>query len=164
MVVAAVVTVASVISRGSRDSRRDDALAFHAIDAGAIRSIDATPTIAELRIASDPEGANISIDGISRGPAPLTLRLPVGAAIEIWAESPGHQQVRRSVTVTASPAVVWLALPRIIDTVAPLSSDMPSTTTPLKRDRSAPRDGRKKPESSGSGSGSDSAFTPNDVL
>jgi hypothetical protein len=149
-------------SRDSHDAQREGSPRTAAVkDTGSTQSIDVPPAMSALAIVSAPDDAEIFVDGVSKGRAPLNLPLRVGAEVELRAELPGHALANRSVTVTATPTTVRLDLPQLVDAgVAP--QPVPLTVTPPGRAGS--HGDRQRPQGSTTGSGSDSEFTTNDVL
>ncbi len=130
-------------------------------DASPAISVDAASAMSALAIVSDPDGAVVSVDGVPKGRAPLNLQLPAGAKVEIRAELPGRDPVRRPVVVTATPATVRLELPLAAD--AGSAAGTPPATVPPRGGRDAGRGDRKRSAGSAAGRGSDT-FSPNDVL
>ena len=58
-----------------------------------------TPIVAELKITSEPEGAEVSVDGKDRGKTPVTVKkLPYGSH-EIAVRMMGHDRVNKTVEV-----------------------------------------------------------------
>ena len=119
-----------------------------------------------LAVVTTPDGAEVFIDGESKGPAPLNLRLPVGAAVEVRATAPGHLAASQSVTVSARPATVRLTLAEVADAGAPQPPTTQSghSSPPGGTRTRGARHGRDRGKGSGSGSGSNQQFNPNDVL
>ncbi|MEM7447129.1 MAG: serine/threonine-protein kinase [Myxococcota bacterium] len=61
------------------------------------------PSRVELRVSTDPAGAAIFRDGIWVGDAPLTLEgLPLGQAVRLRANLPGHRDVSRTIRTDSS--------------------------------------------------------------
>jgi serine/threonine-protein kinase len=157
------IAVTFSLSRGSPDARREGSPRTTAvIDTGSTQFIDAARATSALAIVSDPDGANITVDGVSKGRAPVTLQLPVGAAVELRAELPGHALASQSLTVAMTPTTVRLDLPQLVDAgVAPQPVPL---TVPLTGGRDGSHGDRQRPQGSTTGSGSDSKITASDVL
>jgi len=166
---AAGVAIAIAMSGGSTSTADDPTAAAPRttvmVDAGATR-VEAPPAVSALAIITSPDGAEIFVDGASKGTAPLNLQLPVGATVELRAEAPGRSPATRSVTVEASPATVRLDLPMLVDAGPAESAPavQAPTETPSKSGGSHDRKRRRRGSGAGTGSGSDEGFNPNDVL
>jgi len=158
------IAVTFSLSRGSPDAQRDGSPRTTAvIDTGSTPFIDAAPAMSALAIVSDPAGASIFVDGVSKGRAPLNVQFPTGAEVELRAEMPGHALASRSVTVAGTPTTVRLDLPPLVDAVV-APQPVPLTVTPPKGGRGGSHGDRQHPQDSTMGSGSDSKFTTNDLL
>jgi hypothetical protein len=70
----------------------------------------AAPATSAIAIITEPAGAAITIDGATRGTAPVNIAAPVGSEIEIRAELPGHAPAIQRAKVGAEPATVRVAL------------------------------------------------------
>ncbi len=68
------------------------------------------PATSAVAIVTEPSGAMVTVDGVSKGPAPLNVAAPVGAEIEVRAELLGHAPAVERVRVTAEPGTVRLGL------------------------------------------------------
>lgn len=180
-VVSLAVVLVVVYTQISREGASGSAPGTTIVDAGATAPLHAAPATSSLAIESEPPGATISVDGVPKGRAPLKVQVPVGTDVEIRAELPGREPVRRSVPATATPATVRLELPPTgagaampAATAPPPSnsapaatatppSTSPSTAIPPKGGRDGGRVERRRSAGSGAGSGSDT-FNANDVL
>jgi formylglycine-generating enzyme required for sulfatase activity len=69
-------------------SRRFQATAGEAVDLGLVRLV---PIDGRLAVASDPNGATVTVDGVFRGTAPLELDLAPGATYEVTVSMAGRR-------------------------------------------------------------------------
>jgi serine/threonine-protein kinase len=103
VVIAAVVTTVVMLSGGSAAVKKRNAVVAPppppvAIDAGI--EIDAAPEAEtlEVTIAIDPPGATVQVDGVDKGPAPVTLKLVVHDHFtEIVASAPDYDDKKITV-------------------------------------------------------------------
>jgi len=160
--VALAVIIALSVSRG-----RDDAGTAGTAAKRSTTPDAATPAVAPaasaLAIMSVPTNAEIFVDGVSKGRAPLNLQFPVGTSVEVRAELGGYVASSKTVRIEATPATIQLELPAI--DVAPPDAGVPVVVTP--KDKPKPRTTKPKKDpgkGSDAGSGSGSNFDPNDVL
>ncbi|MCS6946553.1 MAG: PEGA domain-containing protein, partial [Steroidobacteraceae bacterium] len=73
---------------------------------------------AELRVRSDPSGADVTVGGVFKGRTPLTVPLPAGASYEILVVRPGYRPWSRSVAAAAGARLdltprlepIWVSL------------------------------------------------------
>lgn len=73
----------------------------------------ADPGVATLVVRSRPAGAFVSVDGKSKGRAPITLKLEPGAQIALAARARGYLSRSKQVTVEPGSSTVTLALPTL---------------------------------------------------
>ncbi|MDD9824519.1 MAG: SUMF1/EgtB/PvdO family nonheme iron enzyme [Gammaproteobacteria bacterium] len=76
------------------------------------------PARAELRLASDPPGAAVSVDGRYRGAAPLRLSLEAGKAHRLLLLKPGHRAVTKTIRPGAGQEALTVSLPALAGLVA----------------------------------------------
>ncbi len=57
--------------------------------------------MAEVTLSSDPEGAEVRIDGVPKGVSPLTLPLQVGSTVWLRLDLPGHEALEQAIEVSA---------------------------------------------------------------
>jgi len=170
---AAMATVAAIgvwsgSSGNNREGAKTAARETLVVDAGAPPRAEPAAAASALAIVTIPDGAEVFVDGVSKGSAPVNLQLPVGAQLELRAESPGHSAATRSVTVGASPATVRLELAELMDAgaQAPPETTQPAAT-PADKKGSGSHERKRHRHGAGEGSGrgsNDETFNPNDVL
>jgi len=71
------------------------------------------PARAELRLASDPPGAAVSVDGRYRGAAPVRLSLEAGKAHRLLLLKPGHRAVTKTIRPGAGQEALTVSLPAL---------------------------------------------------
>ncbi|MCA9674427.1 MAG: protein kinase [Myxococcales bacterium] len=111
------------------------------------------PTTA-LAIVSDPGGAEVFIDGASRGREPVNETVQVGSTLVVRVELPGYLPAEKTVTVSNGPQSLRLALeavPALDAAVAPADAPRGGTGDSVAR---PPHRERPRPPGTGSGSGS----------
>lgn len=169
---AAVASVAIVVvlfaTRGGHDDTSTPAVSKTVVADASVGARDAAAAMSALAVITNPDGAEVFVDGASKGQAPVNLQLRVGARVELRAEAPGREPATQSVTVSATPATVRLDLaPVTVPATVPPDAGATHTTPPLDQGshggRTSP--GHKRTgHGSGQGTGSGSDFNPNDVL
>ncbi len=106
------------------------------------------PASSALAVITDPPGAVVVIDGVSRGPAPVNVGAPVGTTIEVRASLAGHVDAIERVTIGADPATVRLTLAPHIDAGPPVDASAvvdaapPIDAATRRRDRKPPTSGQ----------------------
>ncbi len=65
----------------------------------ALTGLSQSDDRAQLRVATDPEGAMVSLDGILQDAAPITLKDMTPGPHLVVAEKPGYSEVRRTVSL-----------------------------------------------------------------
>jgi hypothetical protein len=135
------------------------------LDASAPRT-DTSPSTSALAIVTQPGGAEVFIDGISKGRAPLNIELPVGKKIELRAESSGYAPASRYVTIEPIASAIRLDLTPLIDagTTAKPMATQPIKPPPKREDKTHGRKRDGSGDRPGAGVGSNQSFSPNDVL
>ncbi|MDW8246188.1 MAG: PEGA domain-containing protein, partial [Sandaracinaceae bacterium] len=117
----------------------------------------ASARMASLRIETMPVGAEVRVDGVTRGNAPLEVQLPEGGEVKIEAFLPGHRVAASTIQVKAPMRPLRLtleALPYRLEVrsvpdralvrvgnrqlKAPASVTLPRPTAPLRISASLP--------------------------
>ena len=136
----AVVVVGAVVASSGGGS---EAAAPPSATPGDTKPV--TAATSEIVIITEPAGAAISVDGVPRGVAPVSIAAPVGTEVEVRAELVGHAVVRQGLTVTAKPATVRLTLPPLVDATAVVDAAIPVDASASRR-RSRPEVGGFDPD------------------
>ncbi len=115
-----------------------------------------SPATSALAIVTEPAGAMIFLDDVSKGVAPLNLTVPVDAEVVIRAELDGHVSTREAVRVGAEPSTVRLQLAVVpVDAgsvvAEPVATDRDEKRAGSRRKRS--RDAQREPETAADRSG-----------
>lgn len=106
VVIAAVVTTVVMLFGGSEvikehRQRRQIAIPPPAVrDAGPAVELDAAPEVETMEVAirTEPPGADVQVDGVDKGPSPVTLKLVVHDHFtDIVASAPGYDDKRITV-------------------------------------------------------------------
>ncbi len=120
----------------------------------------ATPTAAMLEITTDPTGATVRVDGISKGTSPLKVSVARGSRVVVDAELAGYQHASRTFSIASAEPSVTLALAALptIASDAGVADAVVTATTPDARGPSKPP--RKVPSSTRTTPGT---FNPNEV-
>lgn len=94
--------------------------------------VASSPALAFLRIAVDPEGALVLVDGLRSGTAPISLELAAGEHI-VRAEKEGYESLVWSVNLSAGSreTLTGQMIALTGATTAPAPSDTPPPTPPL---------------------------------
>ncbi len=79
-------------------SRRLQVTAGEAVDLGLVRLV---PVDGRLAVASDPTGATVTVDGVFRGTAPLSLDLAPGATYEVTVSMAGRRAFTTGVEISS---------------------------------------------------------------
>ncbi|MBA2541383.1 MAG: serine/threonine protein kinase [Deltaproteobacteria bacterium] len=152
--IAIAVTVIFVGTRGS-----DGPAASPARPDAAI-----APTTATLTITSVPEGAEIRVDGVGRGSAPVRIEIASGTRVSVSARREGFQSISQTVYMAAANQTLALALvaaPTVIDAgvaEATIDAPVPTTEKPIKPTK--PTKPAKPTTTNGS---TTTPFNPNEV-
>jgi serine/threonine protein kinase len=169
-VVVAGGAVAALVVASNGESA--PALSTPAASLEAQAAADAQPSPAnpnDIRIVSDPPGASVSVDGVTKGTSPLTLSLEPGQRVVIRGELDGHRADEETLAVKSEPQTVHLLLPivpvdaGVVDAAVAKSDDSPSSRH-RRRDPSSSKSADTqskdtKPDAKKKGSG----FDPNDI-
>ncbi len=150
-IVAAAAAASVILLAMTRQSSDEPRAAQASIDAGS------EPVSSELRVTTEPRGANVTIDGTSRGPSPVTVRVARGARVEIIAEHEGYSTSTQ--VVTADQDVREVSVSLVTNRVTPGIDAGIADAAPTKSPRPA-RPPTKPPRSGSDGSAS---YNPNDV-
>jgi serine/threonine-protein kinase len=133
--------------------------------------VDAAPLarMSALAVITEPSGAEVFVDGSSKGASPVNLSLAVGSDALVRAESPGFASNEQQVHVAHDPGTVRLTL-LALDAGVPPASEQASTKTGKAKRKGEGRnseDGHTQTTADpGTGSSSGSSkprFDPNDV-
>jgi serine/threonine protein kinase len=114
---------------------------------------DAALAMSSLAIITEPPGAEIFVDGVAKGAAPVDVSLPVGAEVVVRGVLDGYSPANEAVRIGNAPATVRLVLPAL-PSVAP-----PDALPPVAPPKSGKGKRRKQPRND-----SEDGFDPNDVL
>lgn len=181
VVAGAVVAISLVVKRSDKNSDTETARSTAAVDATVARSDAATPpsiatpSTSALAIVTTPDGAEVFIDGVSRGRAPLNVEMPVGKKVELRADASGYSAATRSIAIETTPQTVRIDLAPLIDagtTTSPVTPPHTSTTAKASSGKNTDKRGETQhgqkhgtsAGSAGASTGSDQGFSPNDVL
>ncbi len=152
--IAIAVTVILVGTRGS-----DNPAASSARPDAAV-----VPTPATLTITSVPEGAEIRVDGVGRGSAPVRIEIASGTRVSVSARREGFQSTSETVdmgTANQTLALALVAAPTVIDAgVAEATIDAPAPTTEKPIKLTKPTKAAKPTTTNGSAA---TPFNPNEV-
>ncbi len=152
-----VAAVVAVMSRGDDAPSRRGTHPTAATTSDAARLLDAGAASSALAVISEPTGAEIFVDGVAKGTAPVNLQLEVGSEVEVRADLIGFVSARQSTRIAAAHGTLRLELTRIVDAGVP--PDAPKSSKPPK----TPKPKRGAPDA-GTGTTRGSAFNPDDVL
>ena len=168
---------ALLVAKGGDDKPRTAAQVPSVADAApAAEPVKATTTV---RIETEPTGADVRVDGVARGAAPIDAQLAIGAAVTVRAELPGYGPVEERVRVEAGLAPRRLTLTPLPDAGSIATSAAPDAgvgdapSGERKKGKGKEREGGK-PKGNGEGTGAGTAstgngsgqpgFNPDDVL
>lgn len=171
MIVAAMLGIGSAVAGGVYvATRKTDAT--KSASEGQRGSGEASPTpqppVAPktLTINTEPSGALVRVDGVDRGPSPVTLNVESGQRIAIEADATGYDRSTQTVTVGTQSQTVDLALRA---TAAPIDAGQPVVAAPPPDAR--PKNSTRKSSTSPTGKTNarpkqspTGTFNPDDVV
>jgi hypothetical protein len=168
---------ALLFAKGSDDKPRAAEQAPSRADAAP--AAEPVKTSTTVRVETEPPGAEVQIDGVARGTAPIDAQVVVGAEVTVRAELPGYGPAEERVRVEAGLAPRRLTLTPLPDAGSLVASETPDASVEdapsgeRKKGKGKVREGGK-PKGNGEGTGAGTAstgngsgqpgFNPDDVL